>query len=132
MIQIRFTPPDELDISGTARELEEVRLRLESIEKAEVQEVRMPADGECDPSPYCRALLHLYASVGPDPVRVSVSGSTLQAIGTRSSLGALASFFVFTEVDVPGSHHHHRHYEGNEWIHPASIQLVVGIPPSAG
>ncbi len=126
MIRISFTPPNELDISGTPDELQEIRAAILKVATEAPTNLEVAADQVFDPRPYERRLYFFRIYLEPGPVRVSVEDDAVHVVGSETSLEAFASFFNFSDNDPPGSHFHHEYYDGNEWIHDKSIPLVVG------
>jgi hypothetical protein len=128
MIEIRFSAPYELDISGTVDELETVRQRILQLVEAGDQQIMVEADASIDPAPYDAALQRLLIAKGDCPTKISLRNKEEILIeGTADTLGVLASFFIFDDDAPDGDHSHYEHYEGNEWIDPDSIPLVISV-----
>jgi hypothetical protein len=127
MIFISYTPPDELEISGTTQDLKGVLTRLESLANGDQMEVFIEADKNANPAPYDEGLNALIARVTAGPTKVSVFGGHVEVVGSQASFDRFASFFQFDEHVSIGEHHHHEYYTGDSYIHPDSVPLVIGI-----
>lgn len=58
---------------------------------------------------------------------VSVMGDSLVASGSAESFKSFASYFDFSPDATEQHHNHHEYFDGNKYIHRASIPLVIGI-----
>lgn len=127
MIVISYTSPDELEISGTAQDLTVVLTQLNFLANGEQTEVFIEANKNARPAPYDEVLNALIARVTAGPTKVSVFGKHVEVVGSQTFFDSFASFFRFDEHASTGEHHHHEYYEGNSYVHPDSVPLVVGI-----
>jgi hypothetical protein len=127
MICISFTPPDELDISGTEQDLKAVFAQLNTLANGEETEVFIVADKNTNPAPYDEALNALIGRVTTGPTKVSVFDKNIEVIGSQASFVGFASFFSFDEGAAQGAHNHHEYYEGNPYVHPQSVPLIVSV-----
>ena len=127
MIKIIYTPPNELDISGSVSEMTNIKNNLLSFSEESSTEYTIKADKDIDPSPYEKALKSLKVHVTSGPTKISVANEQVIVEGSRSSFEVFASYFNFSEGDLPGSHNHHEYFKGDDYIHPDSVPAVIGI-----
>ena len=128
MLEIRYSAPYELDISGTADELRAVRRDILGLVKSGGARISFEADSAIDPTPYESALSKLVIEKGQGPTLVSLkSDGEVHVAGSSYCLEAFASFFDFEPDTARGAHSHHEYYEGDEWIAPDSIPLVISV-----
>lgn len=127
MLRISFTPPDELDISGTAPALKAVLAQLNALANGDETEVFIPVDKNANPAPYDESLNALVGHVTTGPTKVSVIDNCLEVVGSQASFAEFASFFSFDEYTSEGAHNHHEYFDGNTYIHPKSVPLVISI-----
>ena len=128
MIEIRYTSPHDLDISGKPEDLQLVRRRVVDLCKSDALQAIVKADGAIDPSPYVLAIPRLVLVKGQGPTRISLKDAEeLQIEGSPENLEELASFFDFQESASKGDHLHYEHFEGIDSIAEDSIPLVVSV-----
>lgn len=127
MIEIRYTPPDELDVAGSPDELESIRRRILDSVGAR-NEITLEADAAIDPTPYEAALARLTIAEGRGPAKVTVRDEIEVRIeGSREALEALASYFYFGRDARAGAHAHYEYYGGADLIDPESVPLVISV-----
>jgi len=128
MIEIRYSAPNYLDISGTASEFETLEMRILELISSSESRLAIDADSAIDPSPYTSAIPKLVVVKSEGPTRVSLEGhDELSIKGSPENLDSLASFFHFDKDAVNGVHSHYEYYDGNLWIDPNSIPLVISV-----
>lgn len=128
MIEIRYTPPYELDVAGLLDELEAIRLRILDLVEARTDEVALEADAAIDPAPYESSLAKLTIAGGQGPLKVTVRDEMeVRVEGSREALAAFASFFYFEPDASEGAHAHYEYYAGAELIDPESVPLVISV-----
>ncbi|HLQ24577.1 MAG TPA: hypothetical protein VK138_01720 [Acidiferrobacterales bacterium] len=127
MILVSYTPQDELDISGSASDLQAVRAQLLALAQGSNTQFVVEADKEATPKPYLRSLSAIKGRVTVGPIRVSVIDDSVEVEGSKDSFLGFASFFDFDKNSLQGEHTHHEYYEGNQFVHPLSVPLVVSI-----
>jgi hypothetical protein len=128
MLEIRYSAPYELDISGTIDELQMVRRKILDLIESDAARISFEADSMIEPSPYDTALSRLVVVKGQCPTRVSLKNEEeLHIDGSLDWLEAFTSFFDFKPNVGKGLHSHYEYYEGNEWIAPDSMPLVIGV-----
>ena len=128
MLEIRYSAPYELDISGTVDELRMVRRQILDLLASDVDRVSFEADPAIESSPYDSSLSRLVVVKGQCPTRISLkNGEEVYVEGSPYCLEALASFFEFKPDAEKGAHSHYEYYEGNEWVAPDSVPLVIGV-----
>ena len=127
MLVIRWSPPNELDISASAIELREVALAVQSIAHGHVEGRSFIADQTVDAAPYEACLKGLTIRRGTGPVRVSVESAEVKVLGSPGTLAAFSSFFDFPDDAPFGSHSHHEWFEGNDFVAKDSVPLVVSV-----
>jgi hypothetical protein len=128
MIEIRYAAPNEVDISGTADELQSVRQAILDLAQSDASQITIDADSVIDPTSYKSALSKLIIRKAECPTKVSLKNEReIQVEGTADCLEAFASFFDFNSDDRKGAHSHYEYYEGNRWIAPDSMPLVISV-----
>ena len=128
MIEIRYTAPDELDISGTVAELQEVRRAILNFIESDSELISFATDSSIEPSPYDSALAELVIVKAQCPTKVSVKNEKeVHVEGPLDCLEAFASFMDFKPDAGRGTHSHYEYYEGEEGIAADSIPLVINV-----
>jgi hypothetical protein len=127
MIELRYTPPNGLDITGTVPELGAVRSVVLEAAKSTAAHFEINADASIDPSPFDATLSRLVVETGTGPTKVSVTNDAIHIVGSPSCLETLASFLNFKPDAQKGDHAHYEYYEGNQWIAPDSVPLVFSL-----
>jgi hypothetical protein len=127
MIELRYSPPNELDIGGTVPELCDVRRAVLEVAKSTKARVELNTDSSIDPNPYDATLSRLIVETGTGPTKVSVTNGTIHIVGSPSCLETLASFLNFKPDAQKGDHAHYEYYEGNQWVAPDSMPLVFCV-----
>lgn len=126
MIAIRANANDA-DISGTAPELESIRLRVLRLINSADHFFQVAAAIRAHPDPYERVLRWLRVVRGSGPSRVQINGESLVVTGSDDNLARFASWFTFSPEAGPGEHGHYEHLEGDPYVAVDSVPLVVGI-----
>ncbi len=127
MIEIRYSE-NELDISGTVDELQEVRQRILAFLNSNAPSLIIEASPDFDPHPYLLTIPQMVIEKGQCPTRVSVvNKNEVNIKGSPESLEAFESFFGFDSNARSGDHLHCEYYDGNEWIAQDSVPLVISI-----
>jgi hypothetical protein len=132
MIEIRYSPPNDLDVSGTVDELQTIRRRILDMTEAPASKIVLEANSAVDPTPYNSTLTRLSVQLSNGPAKVSVWDEEVCVEGSREALEAFASFFNFEPDATERSHLHYEYYDGNEWIDPGSVPLVIRVKKSNG
>jgi hypothetical protein len=129
MIQIRYSSPNQLEISGNINDLQMIQqalLNLAQLRSSGINEIF--ADPVSDPSPYNHALSKLGIQVGYGPTTIAVlENNSVLIMGSPDNLERLASFFDFSSNESAGMHSHYEYYEGNPYIAADAIPLVVSL-----
>jgi hypothetical protein len=127
MIEIRYTPPYELDVAGLPDELESIRRRILDLVET-YNEIDLEADATIDPAPYEATLARMTITEGQGPAKVSVRDEIeVRVEGSREALEALASYFYFEPNAKKGAHAHYEYYGGSDLIDPESVPLVISV-----
>lgn len=129
-MRIRYTPPNDLCISGSVAELQAVRGQLLQLAQdpgaPDTVRLDLPTDG--DPTPYAQWLGELLIASGVGPVRVAViEERRLEIIAAPELLAVFASFWDFAPDSASGLHNHHEYDDGSETIAPDSLPLVIQV-----
>ena len=115
MLEIRYSAPYDLDISGTIDELQTVRREILTLIKSDASRISFGADSSIEPSRYNAALSKLVIVKGQCPTKVSLNNEgEIHVEGSPYCLEAFASFFDFNPDAGKGAHLHYEYYEGNE------------------
>ncbi|MEH2325610.1 MAG: hypothetical protein V7K32_19025 [Nostoc sp.] len=129
MIHIRFSNDHyggEIDLSGTPGDLRNICQSILELFEAQDVQVYIPAN-EVDPEPYDSCLNSLLIRKSDCSVKVMVAGSSLKIEGTPEKLKVFADWFNFGDSTESGYHSHFEYYEGNEWVDPASVSLIISV-----
>ncbi|MEH1933128.1 MAG: hypothetical protein V7L14_05265 [Nostoc sp.] len=129
MIHIRFSDNHyggEIDLSGTPGDLRSIRQSIIELLQAEDVQVCIPAN-EVDPAPYDSCLNSFLIRKSDCSLKVMVAGSSLKIEGTPEKLEVFADWFNFDNSTESGYHQHFDYYEGNEWVDPGSVSLVISV-----
>ena len=128
MIEIRYTAPDELDISGTVEELQAVRREILSLIQSDLDQVSFAADSSIEPRPYDLALKKLVIVKSQRPTEISFRNENeIHIEGAPDCLEAFASYLDFKPEAGKGVHSHYEYYDGDKWVAPDSIPLVISV-----
>ncbi len=129
-VEIRFSSNGELDISGSTPALRKIgQSMLDLINDKDrlncVIEARI-----VDPAPYDNCLSYVSISKSETLTKVSVVGNYLQIEGDTESLERFATWFDFDDDTWSGYHHHFDYWEGNSYVDPDSMSLVIMVKNS--
>ena len=128
MLEIRYSEPNELEISGSAGELQSVRRKILELVDSEKSQISFNADVSIDPEPYDSALSKLVIVKGHFSASVSLrGGADVYVEGSVDCLEGFASFLDFDAEDQSGTHSHFEYFEGNDWISSDSVPLVISV-----
>ena len=128
MLEICYSGPYDLDISGTVDELQIVRREILDFIKSDATQISFEADAGIDPAPYKSALTRFIILKGQGPTKVSLRNEKeIQVEGSPDCLERFASFFDFKSDAGKGAHSHYEYYEGNKWVARDSIPLVISV-----
>jgi hypothetical protein len=108
MLEIRYSAPYDLDISGTVAELQMVRRAILDLIESDAAQISFTADSTIEPSPYDSLLSKLVIVKGNSPTKISLKNEKgVQAEGTPYCLEAFAAFFDFKPEAGRGTHSHY-------------------------
>lgn len=128
MIEIRYSPPHELDLSGTVDELQQIKCAINQWLLSNEITFIAAAKTEIDPYPYQIALVQIEIIKGRGPVHASViENKKLQIKGLPDYLDVFTSYLDFDQDSIRGAHNHFEYFEGNDWIASYSLPLVIGV-----
>ena len=128
MMQIRYSTPNQVDISGTVEDLRMVQRRLLDIATSGSISCVIEAETDFDPSPYASLLQKIVVVKCQGPVKATIMRDEyIQVEASRENLQVFSSFFDF-ELNTPSGHHyHHEGYEENQHIASDSVPLVISV-----
>lgn len=128
MLEIRYSNQCEFDISGKFADLQRVRQTIIDLAEGDHCSVALFADAEIYPAPYDFVIQKLLLMKGQGLTKVSLlNEKTIKVEGLPEKLERLASFFDFALASATGQHSHYEYHEGNEWVAPDSISLVISV-----
>jgi DUF1680 family protein len=128
MIEIRYSPPDELDLSGTVDELQQLKNAIHHLLLSDETIYVAAAATQIDPHPYQTALAQFEIVKGRGSIHASVIDTKkLQITGSPKSLEVFATYFDFDQESLGGAHNHFEYFAGNDWIDSDSLPLVIGV-----
>lgn len=128
MLEIRCSNQNEVEISGTANELQAVSRGILALVQSGHFQIAFEANPLINPAPYDTVLKRMVVAKGQNPAKASVVDSKeLRVEGSLESLEAFASFFDFEPGAATGNHTHFEYYghEDNRWVAPDSISIVI-------
>lgn len=127
-MQIRYSKPNRIEVSGTVQELALINRDILNLIGSNSSSFVVEVETDFDPSPYDSTLSRMIVSQTEGPVRVSVVADTqLQVEGSAQNLETFASFFDFPEDSESGRHSHFEYYEGNECVAADSEPIVISV-----
>jgi hypothetical protein len=128
MLEIRYTPNADVDIRASKVELEKLRDAILELLGSVKRELRLEADDAIDPKPWKSVAMGMAICRQGDATRAWVNGDgVLRIQGSDENLTAFVSYFPIDETAQSGSHAHFEYYEGNPFITPDSLPLVIGV-----
>jgi hypothetical protein len=126
MIELAATADGkEVEISGTRDDMRALRECILEVSSGRQAMASVEAATPRDPRPYDVALAGMDVRLVGGGVVARVCRERLQVEGGAEELRGLASFFTFGRDAKPGDHAHYEYYEGNQWIRPDSVPLVI-------
>ena len=127
MLRIRSSTED-VDIEGTAADLQQLRDQVLELALSARGEVTIQCEANYDPSPYGAALTTAVISVGLAPMMVEVvAGSQLHISGSPDNLRQLASFINIPADASEGWHAHYEYHGENPYISATAKPLVFSL-----
>lgn len=130
MIRIRYSSPDEVELAGCKGDFEALLEHLQSFLNSHAEVAETAADPSFNPAPYDSRLRAIEFIRRSGPVTVSVEGEVLRVSGSSDNLKLFESWLEFDGCSAP-YHCHYDYYEGNPWIAPASLPLVISLEPDS-
>lgn len=128
MIEICYSKNGEIDVSGYWKELEQLRQQVLTFTKSNLKEVFIETNENIIQSPWDFAAKGLKIVRCGDAVRISISKDNVLLIeGSDENLEGFASFLYFDKNASSGFHSHYEYYDGNKWIEPDSIPLIISL-----
>lgn len=128
MLEVCYSPFEDIDIHGLPNEIEDFRQRILGFLKTDTEKLQVETNKTVDPNQYELVAEGLEIVRKGEAVRVSVSDDKIVKIeGSKENLEKFSSFLEFEENAVTGRHSHYEHYDGNEWIASDSMPLIIGI-----
>ncbi|KAF7786172.1 hypothetical protein PRUB_a0650 [Pseudoalteromonas rubra] len=121
-----FRTIDELEISGSIRELAEIQRSLENANDAYNRTFTFDNSGSPEPYEFLEAQLKVCISSGAACATFS-DNEGVKISGNLESLRVLASFFNFELDAVPGEHNHWDEACDSSYFASGSLPLVVSV-----
>jgi hypothetical protein len=127
MLEIRYSGNADVDLRASTVELVNLRDSVLELIESDLTGIRFDADETIDPKPWeCLAKgLEVFRQDGA--VCVSIRDNLLRVQGSDDNLRAFVSYFPTDETAQSDSHTHFEYYEGNSFIRPDSVPLVIGV-----
>lgn len=127
MLEIRYSE-DEVELAASKREFEGLRTALSDFISGDLREMQLQADTTITSEPWNCVARELKILRRGGGVRVSVGdGSTLVVEGSDQNLDNFASFLFFDTTAESGEHSHFEFHDGNNYITPDSIPLIIRV-----
>ena len=128
MLKVCYSINGTINISGSWEELQNLRKDILKLINTDLKGIFIQTESNFNPTPWDFVSKHLEIIKGVSPVKVSVSKKrVVQLEGIQESLEKFSSFLNFEKNAASGLHSHYEYFEGNEWIHPDSIPLIIVI-----
>jgi hypothetical protein len=128
MIEIRYSLDEAIDILGSCEELELLRQEILGLLKTDSEQIYVTGESDISAEPWNFVASGLEIIQNGKAVKVSISeDNSIHIKGSKDNLEKFASFLVFDENSVSGSHSHYEYYEGNEYIDSNSFPLIIGV-----
>lgn len=130
MLEICYSLDEAIDISGTQKEVESFRQAILEFLKSDLEKIHIDIEKVITSEPWDFVARDLQIIQNDSPVKVSVAEERVIKIeGSKEYLEKFTSFLVFDEKAVSGHHSHYEYYdyEENEYVHPDSFPLIIGI-----
>jgi hypothetical protein len=129
-VEIRFSNQGELDISGSTPALRQIGQAMLDLVNNKERENCIIEGAIVDAQPYDGCLSAVSIIKSDTLTKVSVVEDYLQIEGDSKSLKGFASWFDFPDDTWSGYHHHFDYWDGNEWVDPDSMSLVIAVKNS--
>lgn len=125
MIKIRVTKDanPEIEVAGNYDELIRIEQLITDIQSSEIFET----DQSANPHPYDYLLSSLKINVTKGSTCISINDNDLIVTGSKDNLQKFASFFHFNKSESKDSHNHFEYFDGNKYVDPLSLSLVISI-----
>ena len=126
-VEIRSSNSGETEISGSTTALRKISQSMLDL-ISDRGRVNCVIEGVMvDPDPYDVCLSYVLISKSNTLTKVSVVGNYLQIEGDYNSLEYFATWFDFEDDTWSGYHNHFDYWEGNEYVDPDSMSLVIMV-----
>lgn len=127
MIEIRWSEKiNEIELRGTLQDLQNVRQSILDLLQTDEVQINISANVNVEPAPYSSRLSFITIRKGIGSTKVTVATEHLEVAGNPDCLAKFAEWFDF-EGSESNCHCHFDYYEGNEWIAPDSLPLVISV-----
>jgi hypothetical protein len=121
MIEIRYSAPKDLEITGSVEDFDVLRQGLQAFLGASEQQLLFcQAETQINPWPYDCALDRLVICKQAGLLTVWVEANTLRLAGPIEALEALLSYLNFETEN----HAHFEYYEEHPFLSPEAIPVV--------
>ena len=130
MVRISYSAPDDIELAGTKGDFAALWAELQSFLSAANETAKVPADPDFDPAPYETRLDAIEFRCSGGPNNVSVGGDVLRVTGSNENLALFGSWLDFERATAP-QHSHYEYYDGNQWVAPDSLPLVISLERDA-
>ena len=128
MLQIRYSPPNEVDISGSPKDLHDFKNQLLDFLRSSAKDFSIETDAKVNPAPYLKVIPKLQFSKTDSPTKISIlSDAILSVEGSVENLDKFSSWFNFPLDAKHGAHGHYDWFEGNKYVDKNSLPIVVGV-----
>ncbi len=128
MIEIRYSLDEAIEISGCREELELLSQEILKYLRTGSEYVFVTGESAINAEPWDSVARGLEIIQNGKAVKISISeDNSIHIEGSKENLEKFLSFLVFDEDAASGSHSHYEYYEGNEYVHPDSFPLIIGI-----
>ncbi len=117
----------QLDLSGSPKALQYIGKSIINLVHDRDQVICVVEAAIFNPSPYNVYLKSLSICKSNTLIKILVLANSLYIQGSQDTLAIFASWLLDFDDTWCGHHRHIDYYEGNEWIDPRSIPLVISV-----
>jgi hypothetical protein len=117
----------EVDLSGSPKALQYIGQLILNLINNRDQVICVVEAVIFNPNPYNVCLKSLSICKSNTLIKILVLANSLYIQGSQDKLAIFASWLLDFDDTCYGYHRHIDYYEGNEWIDPRSIPLVISV-----
>jgi hypothetical protein len=120
----------QIDLSGSPKALQFIGKSIINLVHDREKLICVVEAAIFNPTPYDICLKSLSICKSNTLIKILVLANSLYIQGSQDTLAIFASWLLDFDDTWCGHHRHIDYYEGNEWIDPRSIPLVISVKNS--